>query len=87
MNPFNKSAKPVRVIEHTIRGGWTLCLAEHEATDEHCFCWWPADAKREAIALANEHYETVEIAPDRPQNPPISLGRSLLNLVRNHLKP
>ena len=87
MNPFNKSAKPVRVIEHPIRGGWTLCLAEHEATDEHCFFWAPPNPRREPTALAIDHYDTVETAPDRPQNPPISLGRSLLNLVRNNHQP
>lgn len=60
MNPFNKSAKPVRVIEHPIRGGWTLCLAEHEATDEHCFCWWKKEDQRAATEFAEQHYASVE---------------------------
>lgn len=80
-----KSPDPVCVIEHPIRGGWTLCLAHHEATDKNCFCWWAATDKRKAIEFADQHYANV-IAPPPPLTKP-GLCHSLRSIATHLRRP
>lgn len=68
-----QSPEIVHVIQHPIKGGWSLVI-EGEPSSE-CFCHWPEEALGAAVTYASQHFARVVVPP--PPAPAPLIGKAL----------